>query len=151
MHAHSTPRALSAYSLPLTLSCASFFPQAFAQGALTSENPRLWYWATALYAMPLLRNGFELDWFSIAMVVLGAAHVQVGLCCFLLQRPWCGGGIHAYSVSMHTHIHMGVLVCLLCNLLGCIYFTVINVVNICACVDFPPCARAGAAYRGHGA
>jgi hypothetical protein len=31
--------------------------------------------------MPLLRSGFELDWFSIAMVVLGAAHVQVGVLC----------------------------------------------------------------------
>lgn len=113
----------------------SFFSQAFAQGALTSDNPRLWYWAAALYAMPLLRNGFELDWFSIAMVVLGAAHVQVGF--FLWQRPWCGGCSDAYSMSMHTHTWGPVCACfVICWAALCCD----QRVNTC-CVDFPPCAR----------
>jgi hypothetical protein len=47
------------------------------QGALTSDNPRLWYWAGALYSLPLLRSGIDADWFTWVLVLLGAAHIQV--------------------------------------------------------------------------
>lgn len=52
--------------------------QAWILGALQSDSPRPYYWAAALYALPLLRNGFDQDWFSISMLLLGAAHIQVG-------------------------------------------------------------------------
>lgn len=47
-------------------------------GALQSDDPRPYYWAAALYALPLLRNGLDLDWFSWTLLLLGVVHVQVG-------------------------------------------------------------------------
>jgi hypothetical protein len=54
-----------------------FFVQAWVLGALQSEAPRPYYWAAALYVLPLLRNGLDQDWFSWTLLLLGAAHVQV--------------------------------------------------------------------------
>lgn len=51
--------------------------QAWVLGALQSEAPRPYYWAAALYALPLLRNGLDQDWFSWTLLLLGVAHVQV--------------------------------------------------------------------------
>eukprot|EP00878_Enallax_costatus_P009197 GHUV01009615.1.p1 GENE.GHUV01009615.1~~GHUV01009615.1.p1 ORF type:complete len:265 (+),score=68.25 GHUV01009615.1:154-948(+) len=59
------------------VSCIPLFNfMAWVLGALQSDNPRPYYWAAALYALPLLRNGFDQDWFSISLLLLGAAHVQ---------------------------------------------------------------------------
>jgi len=44
--------------------------------AVDSDNPRLYYWFAALYALPLLRNGFDFDWFTWAMLGAGVVHVQ---------------------------------------------------------------------------
>ena len=47
--------------------------------ALEDEaNARAYYWFAALYALPLLTNGFDQDAFSIALLLTGAVHVQVG-------------------------------------------------------------------------
>jgi hypothetical protein len=51
--------------------------QAWVLGALQSNNPRPFYWAAALYALPLLRNGLDQDWFSLALLMTGIAHMQV--------------------------------------------------------------------------
>lgn len=56
-------------------------PQAWVFAALEDEErARLYYWFAALYALPLLRNGFDFDGFSVAMLLVGVAHVQVGGC-----------------------------------------------------------------------
>lgn len=77
--------------------------QAWVFAALDDEDgkARLYYWFAALYALPLLRSGFDFDWFTIAMLVTGIAHVQVwqpaprmarvcgrggDLCCWQQQR-----------------------------------------------------------------
>jgi hypothetical protein len=44
---------------------------------LQSEAPRPYYWAAALYTLPLLRNGLDQDWFSWTLLLLGVAQVQV--------------------------------------------------------------------------
>lgn len=51
--------------------------QAWVLGALQSDSPRPYYYAAALYALPLLRNGLELDWFSWALLLVGIVHIQV--------------------------------------------------------------------------
>ena len=59
--------------------CVYFcFLQAWIFAAVDSDNPRLYYWFAALYALPLLRNGFDFDWFTWAMLGAGVVHVQVG-------------------------------------------------------------------------
>ena len=37
----------------------------------------MYYWFAALYALPLLHSGLEFDRFSLAMLLTGAAHMQV--------------------------------------------------------------------------
>lgn len=47
-------------------------------GALDDEESSFIYWSFALiYTLPYLRNGFELDGFAIAALLLGALHMQV--------------------------------------------------------------------------
>lgn len=59
------------------VSCIPLFNYtAWVLGALQSETPRPYYWAAALYALPLLRNGLDQDWFSWTLLLLGVAHVQ---------------------------------------------------------------------------
>lgn len=59
------------------VSCIPLFNYtAWVLGALQSEAPRPYYWAAALYALPLLRNGLDQDWFSWTLLLLGVAHVQ---------------------------------------------------------------------------
>jgi hypothetical protein len=75
--------------------------QGFAQGALTSDNPRAWYWAAALYALPLLHHSFTLDWFQLTMVALGAAQMQVGLSCYAYACMQM-----LVRLSWHAHMRM---------------------------------------------
>ncbi|KAF6259889.1 hypothetical protein COO60DRAFT_1700630 [Scenedesmus sp. NREL 46B-D3] len=59
------------------VSCIPLFNYtAWVLGALQSEAPRPYYWAAALYTLPLLRNGLEQDWFSWTLLLLGVVHVQ---------------------------------------------------------------------------
>jgi hypothetical protein len=60
-------------------------------GALQSEAPRPYYWAAALYTLPLLRNGLDQDWFSWTLLLLGVAHVQVCAMCYacMPEPPAC--------------------------------------------------------------
>jgi hypothetical protein len=65
---------------------ASFTPsppnQSWVLAALEDEErARVYYAFAALYAVPLLHSGFDIDGFSITMLAVGAAHVQVsGVC-----------------------------------------------------------------------
>jgi hypothetical protein len=51
-------------------------PQAWVFQALESDN-RIYYGYAALYALPLFRNGFDQDWFSITLLLACVVHVQV--------------------------------------------------------------------------
>lgn len=78
------PSVCCCYYPSARLSLLLLLLQAFVQGGLSSDSPRLYYWAAALYALPWLRHGLELDTFSVSMLLLGAAHIQVGV-------EWVGG------------------------------------------------------------
>jgi hypothetical protein len=53
-------------------------PQGWVFAALEDqERARTYYWFAALYALPLLHSGLEFDRFSLAMLLTGAAHMQV--------------------------------------------------------------------------
>ena len=75
------------------------------------QRARLYYLLAAVYAVPSLRNGFTLDSFSIACLLLGIAHVQargafdnpsvpwhVRLCiragAYAGPHPWMGSCAH---------------------------------------------------------
>eukprot|EP00775_Hariotina_reticulata_P009360 gene9360-9523_t len=66
-----------AWALMGAVSCLPLFNStAWILGALQSDNPRPFYWAAALYALPLLRNGLDQDWFSLTLLLTGIAHMQ---------------------------------------------------------------------------
>jgi hypothetical protein len=71
--------------------CCLAMMQAWVLGALQSEAPRPYYWAAALYTLPLLRNGLDQDWFSWTLLLLGVAHVQVcaTYCAYMLKAAAC--------------------------------------------------------------
>lgn len=62
--------------------------QAWVLGALQSDSPRPFYWAAALYSLPLLRNGLDQDWFSLSLLLLGVLHMQVGVCQYEARHGW---------------------------------------------------------------
>lgn len=51
-------------------------PQAWVLGALSSEQPRPFYWAAAFYALPLLHSGLETDGLAAALLLVSALHMQ---------------------------------------------------------------------------
>lgn len=52
--------------------------QAWVFGALDDEDSSVLYWSFAwIYAMPYVANGFELDGYAIAALLVGIAHMQV--------------------------------------------------------------------------
>lgn len=81
--ARCTPTLLPAPTLNCLPHCSlllsPFREQAWVFAALEDEeNARTYYYLAALYALPLLRSGFDFDWFTITMLLAGVAHVQVG-------------------------------------------------------------------------
>lgn len=63
--------------------------QAWVFAAIDDEAQAAKYYAfAAVYALPLIRNGFQIDLFLVAAVLLCAAHVQVPLPCYIacMQR-----------------------------------------------------------------
>jgi hypothetical protein len=65
-------------------------------GALQGDSPRAFSWAAALYALPLLRNGLEQDWWSLSLLLLGAVHMQARVCVCVCLRV---------SACMHACMH----------------------------------------------
>ena len=69
---HSSSQAASGHDL-----------QAWIFAAIDDEAQAAKYYAyAAVYALPLLRNGFTIDSFLVAAVLLCAAHVQVMMTIF---------------------------------------------------------------------
>jgi len=51
---------------------------AWVFGALADEDSSLLYWALAfVYTLPYIRSGLDLDGYAIAMLILGAVHMQI--------------------------------------------------------------------------
>ena len=62
-----------------TLAAACSHLQAWVFAAIDDETQAAKYYAfAAVYALPLIRNGFQFDSFLAAAVLMCAAHVQVG-------------------------------------------------------------------------
>lgn len=62
------------------------FSQAWVLAGISDDRRApLYYGLAALYALPLLRSGFELDSFAIGMLLLGIVHVQVSTQQFLFR------------------------------------------------------------------
>jgi hypothetical protein len=85
--------------------------QAWVFGALdvTGEtNPRapLYYLYAAVYGLPLVRNGFDQDSFSVGLLLLGALHLQVGAAAAGRRRP---GGAAAAAAQSRRRLTSSVL------------------------------------------
>lgn len=63
------------------------------------QRARLYYLFAAVYALPSLRNGFNLDSFSVACLLLGIAHVQVAAPTGQPCKPVCMDHLQARPTS----------------------------------------------------
>lgn len=68
------------------MSIYKYVAQAWILPALSNPERSSLYWSySLLYCVPLLRNGFDIDGYVLAMLVLGILHVQV-MCFHAVQN-----------------------------------------------------------------